>query len=312
MYKYFFKKLTICFLSLFVVMSATFILMKTIPGDPFISEQNLPQETLNSLYKHYGLNKSLFYQYFKYLKGFVTFDLGPSFIYEGRSINQIIKDGFPISALLGLEALFISIPLGIILGMISAVKKDRWQNSFIMIFSIIGISVPNFLLATLLQYFFTMKLHIFPIARCDSFWHTILPALSLAALPTAYIARLMKANMTDVLSKDYIKTAKAKGLSDFQIIFKHAFRNALLPIISYLGPLTAHILTGSFVIEKIFSIPGIGQWLVNSIAARDYPVIIGLTVFFSFVLITIMFVTDIMYKLIDPRIDLEYGTRKRF
>lgn len=311
MVKYFFKKLLTCFFSLFIVMSATFFLMKIIPGDPFLSDQNLPQETLNSLYSHYGLNKSLIYQYFKYLKGFATFDLGPSFIYEGRSVNQIIKDGLPISMALGFEALFISISFGITLGMLSAIKKNHWQESIIMIMTTIGISVPNFLFATLLQYFLAMKIHVFPIARCDSFLHTILPALALAALPTAYIARLMHVNMIDVLSKDYIKTAKAKGLSNFKVIYKHAFRNALLPILSYLGPLSAHVLTGSFVIEKIFSIPGIGQWLVSSISARDYPVIIGLTVFFSFVLIMIMFVMDIIYKLIDPRIDLDYGIRKR-
>jgi len=150
----------------------------------------------------------------------------------------------------------------------------------------------------------------FPIARCDSFWHTILPAISLATLPCAYIARLMYSSLSDVLSKDYIKTARSKGLSNFRVIYKHAFRNASLPVISYLGPLTAHVLTGSFVIEKIFAIPGIGGWLVNSIASRDYTVIIGLTVFFSFVLIMIMFVIDIIYKLIDPRIEIENALRK--
>ncbi len=307
MIKYFFKKLLICCLSLFIVMTATFFLMKAIPGDPFLSDQNLTKETLNSLYIHYGLDKPLIYQYFKYLKGFFTFDLGPSLIYEGRSVNQILQDGLPISMALGFESLFISISLGVIFGMLSALKKNKWQDSAITLIAIIGISVPNFLFATLLQYFLAMKAHIFPIARCDSFLHTILPAIALSALPTAYIARLMRANMIDVLSKDYIKTAKAKGLSNFQVIVNHAFRNAILPVISYLGPLSAHVLTGSFVIEKIFSIPGIGQWLVSSISARDYPVIIGLSVFFSFVLIMIMFVIDIIYKLIDPRIDLGDG-----
>jgi oligopeptide transport system permease protein len=311
MKKYFFKKLLICCLSLFIVMSGTFFLMKAIPGDPFSTEQNINKETLNSLYAHYGLDKPLLYQYFKYLKGFLTFDLGPSLIYEGRTVNQIIKDGLPISMALGFEALFISIFLGVTFGMISALKKNKWQDSIITIIAILGISLPSFLFATLLQYFLSMKVHIFPIARCDSFLHTILPAISLAALPTAYISRLMRANMIEVLSKDYIKTAKAKGLSNYQIIVKHAFRNALLPIISYLGSLSAHVLTGSFVIEKIFSIPGIGQWLVSSISARDYPVIIGLTVFFSFVLILIMFVVDVIYKLADPRIDLDDGIGKR-
>lgn len=310
MLKYFFKKLAICFLSLFVVMSATFFLMKAIPGDPFSSDQNMPKEVLRSLYSHYGLDKPLIYQYLKYLKGFLTLDLGPSFMYEGRSVNQIIKDGLPISMVLGFEALFISVSFGTVLGMIGAIKKDKWQSTFITIVAVLGISVPNFLFATLLQYFLAIKVHFFPIARFDSFWHSILPAIALASLPTAYIARLMKASMIEVLSKDYIKTAKAKGLSNFQVIIKHSFRNALLPVISYLGPLTAHVLTGSFVIEKIFSVPGIGMWLVSSIATRDYPVILGISVFFSFVLIMIMFLMDIIYRLIDPRIEIKDGIRK--
>jgi len=292
------------------VMSTTFFLMKAIPGDPFSSDQNMSKEILESLHSHYGLDQPLIYQYFKYLKGFLSFDLGPSLIYEGRDVSQIIIDGLPITILLGLESLIISITLGLILGTIAAIKKGKWQSNFVTILAIIGVSVPNFLFASLLQYFFSMKLHLFPIARFESFMHSILPALALAALPTAYIARLMKASMIEVLSKDYIKTAKAKGLSSFEVIFKHGFKNAILPVVSYLGPLSAHVLTGSFVIEKIFSIPGIGMWLVSSISARDYPVIIGLSVFYSLILITIMFFLDIIYKLIDPRIDIENANRQ--
>lgn len=286
-------------------MSATFFLMKAIPGDPFSSDQNMPKEILQSLHLHYGLDKPLIYQYFKYLKGFLTFDLGPSLIYENRNVLQIIKDGLPTTLMLGFESLFISITLGLTLGTIGAIKKDKWPSSFVNIFAIIAISVPNFLIASLLQYFFAMKLHFLPIARFESFMHSILPSIALASLPTAYITRLMKASMIEVMSKEYIKTAKAKGLNTFKVIFKHGFRNAILPIVSYLGPLSAHVLTGSFVIEKIFSIPGIGMWLVNSISARDYPVILGLSVFYSFILIMIMFLLDIIYKLIDPRIDIE-------
>jgi len=310
MLKYFFKKLVICFLSLFIVMSATFFLMKVIPGDPFSSEQNMPIEVLKSLNAHYDLDKPILYQYVKYLKGFFTFNLGPSLIYEDRNVFEIIKDGLPVTMMLGFEALIIALTSGLILGTIAAIKKDKWQGSFVTIFAIIGISIPNFLFASLLQYFFAMKLHLFPIARFESFLHSILPAVALASLPSAYIARLMQSSMIDVLSKDYIKTAKAKGLSSLKVIFKHAFKNAILPVVSYLGPLTAHVLTGSFVIEKIFSIPGIGMWLVSSISARDYPVIIGLSVFYSFILIMIMFFLDIIYKLIDPRIDIEDASRQ--
>ncbi len=309
MTKYIIKKLTTCFTSLFVVMTATFFLMRAIPGDPFISQQNMPQEILDTLYVHYGLDQPLYIQYFKYIKGFLTFDLGPSFIYEGRTINQIIKESLPVSMLLGLEALFIALFVGIPAGAIAAIKKGKWQDNLTIIFAVVGISIPNFLLATLLQYCFAIKISIFPIARFTSFMHTILPAIALASLPTAYIARLMRSNMVEVLSQDYIKTAKAKGLSNFQVVFKHAIRNAILPVVSYLGPITAHLFTGSFVIEKIFAIPGSGQWLISSIANRDYTVIMGLTVFFSFILITIMFIVDIIYRLIDPRIEKTYVNR---
>ncbi|NGX56212.1 MAG: Oligopeptide transport system permease protein OppB [Candidatus Anoxychlamydiales bacterium] len=306
MIKYFFKKLIISFISLFVVMSATFFLMKAIPGDPFLSHQNMPREILKSLYTHYGLDKPLYIQYLKYIKGFFTFDFGPSLIFESRSVNQIIKDGFYVTFVLGLEALFISLFFGITLGSIAALKKNKIQDSLIMIFAIIGISIPNFLFASLLQYIFAMKLSIFPIARFSSFMHSILPAVSLASLPTAYIARLTRSSMIEVLQSDYIKTAISKGLSTFDVVFKHALKNAILPVIAYLGPITAHLLTGSFIIEKIFSVPGIGSYLVTSIASRDYTVIMGLTVFFSFVLITIMFFIDIIYRLIDPRIEKAY------
>jgi oligopeptide transport system permease protein len=280
--------------------------MKLIPGDPFLSQQNMPREILKSLYSHYGLDKPLYVQYFKYIKGFLTFDFGPSFIFEARGVNQIIKDGFFYTFILGLEALFISLFFGITLGCLAAFKKNKFQDSLIMFFLVIAISVPNFLFASLLQYIFAMKLNLFPIARLTSFMHSILPAISLAALPSAYIARLTRSSMIEVLKSDYIKTAISKGLSNFDIIFKHALKNAILPVIAYIGPITAHLLTGSFIIEKIFSIPGIGSYLVSSIASRDYTIIIGLSVFFSFVLIVIMFFMDIIYRLIDPRIDKMY------
>ncbi|MBN2478654.1 MAG: ABC transporter permease [Parachlamydiales bacterium] len=306
MIKYFLKKLIISFLSFFVVMSTTFFLMKAIPGDPFTSEENIPKEILNSLYAHYDLDKPLYVQYFKYIKGFFTFDLGPSLIYKKKTVFQIIKEGLPTTMLLGFEALCISISMGILLGTISAMRRGKVQGSLIMIVALLGISIPNFLFASFLQYFLAIKLKLFPMARFTSFSHSILPAISLASLPTAYIARLTRTSMIEVLSKDYIKTAYSKGLSKFQVIFRHAIKNSLLPVVAYLGPLTAHVLTGSFVIEKVFSIPGIGHWLISSIASRDYTVILGLSVFYSFVLIFIMFFIDIIYKLIDPRIEYEH------
>lgn len=301
---YILKKIIIFLSSIFFIITLTFVLMKSIPGDPFIQAQEISQETLDALYKYYGLDKPLHVQYIKYLKTFLKGNLGPSYIYQGRNVNDIIKDGFPISFTLGLEALFLSLFLGISLGCIAALKRNHWQDNLSTTFSILGISVPNFLLATFLQYLFSIKFKIFPVARWESFFHTILPAISLAALPTAFIARLIRSNMIEILEQDYIKTAYAKGLSSFKVILKHGLRNAIIPVISYLGPVTTYVITGSFVIEKIFGIPGLGQWLILSISNRDYPVILGLTVFFSVILITIIFLCDILIGVLDPRIKI--------
>jgi len=301
---YFIKKILILLLSLFLVITGTFFLMKIIPGDPFIQDKIVPQEVMEAIHKYYGLDKPLWIQYLKYLKGFVTADLGPSLIYQGRTVNQIIREGFPVSAAVGIQALLLSLFFGTFLGSIAAAKQQKWQNNAAMIFTTIGISIPNFVMASLLQYIFCMKLNLLPIARWGSYGHTVLPTIALACMPTAFIARLIRANMVEVLKQDYIKTAYAKGLKLPKVILKHALRNAILPVISYLGPITTYLLTGSFVIEKIFGIPGLGQWLVLSISNRDYPVILGLTVFYSTLLLTIIFLVDILYTFIDPRVQI--------
>jgi oligopeptide transport system permease protein len=304
MLSYILKKLTMSLLSLFFILTITFFLMKIIPGDPFIQEAAIPQEILTSLKKHYGLDQPLFTQYIKYLRSVIKCDLGPSYIYQGRSVNEIIKEGFPISAILGIEAMLISFVMGIILGSISANFKNKWQDTTAMVIAILGISIPGFLLATFLQYLLSVKLSIFPVARWNGLYSSILPAISLAATPTAFIARLMRSKLTEVLQQDYIKTALSKGLSYPYVIYKHAIRNAVLPVIGYIGPVTAQILTGSFVIEKIFGIPGMGLWLTSSIANRDYTTILGITLFFSFILIMIIFLIDFIYGIIDPRIKI--------
>ena len=304
MFNYILKKIFIFLASTFFIITLTFFLMKALPGDPFIQEREIPQEILTALHKHYGLDKPLYIQYLKYLKGFVQFDLGPSFIYQGRTVNQIIKEGFPVSFVIGVEALFLSIFLGLTCGSIAALKRNKWQDSMVMIIAILGISLPNFLLATVLQYVFAIKFHLLPVARWGSFAHSILPAIALTAMPTAFIARLTRSNMIEVLEQDYIKTAYAKGLNHYQVILKHGLRNGILPIISYLGPISTYVLTGSFVIEKIFGIPGLGQWLIHSISNRDYTVIMGLTIFFSMMLMTVVLITDILMVFIDPRIKI--------
>lgn len=304
MIQFLFKKFFILLFSLFVVASMTFALMQIIPGDPFTQEKAVPEEILKAMYHHYGLDQPWYVQYYKYMKGLVTWDLGPSFKYQGRTVSEIIREGFPVSLTLGFEALILSIFFGVGLGCIAALKHLKWQDHFTMVIAVLGISVPSFILATFLQYLFAMKLDLLPVARWGSFPHSVLPAIALAALPMAFIARLTRSNMVEIMQQDYIQTAKSKGLNAYQIVLRHALRNALLPIVTYLGPLTTAILTGSFAVEKIFGIPGLGQWFVMSITNRDYTVIMGTTVFYSSILMFSVFLVDILYCFIDPRIQL--------
>ena len=291
-------------LSLWVVATGTFFLMHAIPGDPFVGDRILPEEVLKSLYAYYGLDQPLWIQYKNYLRGLVQGDLGISIVYSGRSVNQFIREGFPVSAQLGCQALLLAIPCGIFLGTIAAFKRSQWQDTAAMAVSTIGVSVPNFVMSSFLQFILCVKLHLLPIARWESFEHTILPTIALAFLPMAFIARLTRSNMVEVLQQDYIRTAVAKGLPPFQIAIRHGLRNALLPVITYLGPLTAQIMTGSFMVERIFAVPGLGTWMIHSIHGRDYPMILGLTVFFSSVLMASMFLVDLLYCFLDPRIRL--------
>ena len=299
------KKIGILLLSLFIVSTATFFLMHAIPGDPFTQDKAIPEEILKAMNSHYGLDKPLFHQYVEYMKGVMTWDLGPSFKYQGRTVNEIISEGFPVSLYLGLEALTISILGGVLLGAFAAFKYHKWQDNLLMILAVLGISIPSFILATFLQYLFAMKLNIFPVARWGSFSHTVLPALSLSALPMAFIARMIRSNMIEIFQQDYVTTAKSKGLNTNVIIFRHVLRNAILPVVTFLGPLSASILTGSFAVEKIFGIPGLGQWFVLSISNRDYTVIMGTTIFYSAILMFCIFAVDIIYCFIDPRIKLK-------
>ncbi|MBF5059106.1 ABC transporter permease [Candidatus Neptunochlamydia vexilliferae] len=301
-YQYLVRKLLLLVVSLFLVATITFFLMQAAPGDPFMQEQAVPEEIMKSMYAHYGLDQPWYVQYLKYLKGLITWDLGPSFKYEGRTVNDIIREGFPVSLILGIQAIAISLFSGVILGTIAAVKRSRWQDFMAMVIAVIGISVPNFIMATFLQYIFAMKFDLFPVARWGSLAHSILPAFSLAALPTAFIARLTRTNVVEVLEQDYIQTARSKGLCTRKVVTKHVLKNSLLPVITYLAPLCSTILTGSFIVEKIFGIPGLGGWFVTSITNRDYTVIMGVTVFYSALLMLCILVVDILYTFLDPRI----------
>jgi oligopeptide transport system permease protein len=299
---YLVKKFLILFFSLWCVATCTFFLMHAIPGDPFIGERAIPQEVLDALHKHFGLSEPLWVQYIKYLKGLLSGNLGPSIVYEGRSVNEFIAEGLPVSARIGFQALLVAIPAGLFLGTFAAMRKGSWLDTLSMAISTIGVSVPSFVLSSLLQFVFCVKLKLLPVALWGSFEHTILPTIALSALPTAYIARLMRSNMIEALRQDYIQTALSKGLPLAQVAIRHALKNAILPVIAYLGPVAAQILTGSFMIEKIFAIPGLGQWMIHSINGRDYPMIMGLTIFFSCILMMANFFVDVLYTLLDPRI----------
>ncbi|MFS8562951.1 MAG: ABC transporter permease [Rhabdochlamydiaceae bacterium] len=306
MIKHLLKKLLVLLISLFIVATITFFCMHIIPGDPFTDEEVLPKEILDAMYRHYHLDQPLMVQYGIYLKNLAVLDFGPSLKYQGRSVTSIIKDAFPVSLTLGMEALCLAIFFGVTLGSLAALKKGKFSDQGCRVLALIGISVPSFILATFLQYIFSMKLGVFPVARWGTFAHTVLPALALSALPMAFIARITRSTMLETLQQDYIVTAKSKGLSTFQIIRRHALRNALLPVISYIGPLASSILTGSFVIEKIFGMPGLGQWFVMSVMNRDYSLIMAITLFYSAFLMVGVYIVDILYCLIDPRIKLQH------
>ncbi|KAF0816858.1 Oligopeptide ABC transporter, permease protein OppB [Bacillus sp. ZZV12-4809] len=309
MAKYIGKRLLYMILSLWMIVTATFFFMRIAPGNPFASEKKLPPEIEANLNAHFGLDKPWYAQYWEYLVRIVNWDFGPSFKYKSQTVNDLINEGFPVSFLLGMEAIFIAVAVGVILGIVAALKHNRWPDYTAMIVAVLGISVPSFIMASFLQYFLAIKMGIFPVARWESFMHSVLPAIALASTPMAFIARLTRSSMLEVLANDYIKTAKSKGLSRGVITVKHTIRNALLPVVTYMGPLTAGILTGSFVIERIFGIPGLGAHFVTSINNRDYTVIMGVTVFYSILLLVSILLVDIAYGIIDPRIKLAGGKK---
>ena len=270
-----------------------------------MQEQSTSKEIMEQMYAHYGLDKPLFIQYLNYLKGVVTFDLGPSFIYEGQTIGSIISQGLPYSLVLGTEALILAITGGITLGSLAACYQGKKIDKGMMVIAALCISFPNYLVGALLQYLFAIKLNWLPVARMSSFSHSILPAISLAALPMAYIARLTRTQMIEVLSQDYVMTAYAKGLKKREVFFRHVLKNSLTPVVTYLGQLITLLLSGNFIVEKLFGIPGLGGWFVKSVINRDYTVIMGITIFYSAMLMVFIFITEIAYLYLDPKVRAE-------
>ncbi len=290
--------------TILVITTLTFVLMKVIPGSPFNEERGTNEAVQKNLEAYYHLDDPLIFQYIIYLKSIITFDFGPSIKKPSDSVNDMLERGFPVSFELGMTAIVIAVISGLVLGVIAALRRNGFLDYAAMSLAVLGISIPNFILATLLIQQFAVNLKLFPAATWTSPIHMVLPTAALAVGPMAIIARLTRSSMVEVLTQDYIRTAKAKGLSPFKIIVKHALRNALMPVITVLGTLVASILTGSFVIEKIFAIPGMGKYFVESINQRDYPVIMGTTVFYSVILIIMLFLVDLAYGLLDPRIKL--------
>lgn len=253
---------------------------------------------------YYGLDKPLFEQYLTYMQNLLQGDLGYSIKYRNRTVNEIIATSFPVSADLGLRALAVALPIGLFLGVLSARKRGKLTDYLCVLLSVIGVSIPSFILGSFLQYIFALKLQILPMAQWQTEWHTILPTIALALSLLAILTRVMRASMLEVMSQDYVKTAKAKGLSEGKIVRRHQIRNASIPILTMLGPMVTSVLMGTFVVEKIFALPGLGQHFINSITGLDYTVTLGLTVFFGIFMVFANFLVDIAYGIVDPRIRL--------
>ncbi|MBR6681114.1 MAG: ABC transporter permease [Clostridia bacterium] len=299
------KRILLAILTVWVVITVTFFVMHAVPGGPFLGEKALSVDAQRALEAKYGLDKEVHEQYATYLKDIVTkFDFGPSLKQRGREVIDIIADGMKTSAKLGLIAAGIALVTGIVLGAVAALRRNKLIDRVIMVITTAFVSMPSFIMGSLLLLIFAVKLQWLP-ANGATAGGLILPIITLALYPTAYITRLTRSSMLDVLGQDYIRTAKAKGVSKFKIIFGHALKNSLIPVITYFGPMLAYIVTGSLVVEKIFAVPGIGRTFVSSITDRDYPVIMGTTIILATLIVIMNLVGDILYKVVDPRITLE-------
>lgn len=302
MKKYIFKRLVISVVTIWALVTVSFFLLRSLPGNPFATTNLLSPEIQAKMMNYYGLDKPLFQQYLTYLVNLLQGDMGASIKYVNRDVTRIIAETFPISADLGLRALALGYPIGLLLGTISARRRGKSADYLCVIISVIGMSIPSFVLGSLLQWIFGVKLGVLPIAQWKSFAHTILPTIAMSIGTIASVTRTMRASMLEVSTSDYIKTAKAKGLSEPKIVWRHQIRNAMVPIITGLGPAVATTLMGSFIIEQLFAIPGIGKHFVESVQSLDYTTVMGLTIFFGVFLVMANFIVDILYGLVDPRI----------
>ena len=304
MFKYIIKRIGLAIVTIWAVATITFFLMNLVPGGPFLSEKAVSPKAMAALEAKYGLDKPLFEQYITYLTDALHGDFGDSLKQRGRTVTSIIVTKFPVSARVGGVAVLVALLLGIPLGCIAAMHRGKFLDNLISVISTCGIAVPSFVICTVLMYFLGVHLKILPTYGLTSWKHYVMPVMALSFYPMAYIMRLMRSSMLDVLGQDYMRTCKAQGVSQAVSIFKHALRNAILPVITYVGPMLAYTLTGSFVVEKIFTIPGLGGEFIGSISSRDYTVIMGTTIFLATLLIVMNVIVDIIYKIVDPRIKL--------
>lgn len=307
MFKYILKRIGAGALSLFVLVTITFFLLHIIPGGPFspTENRNVPTKILEKISDQYGLNDPIPVQYVRYLNNLAHGDLGTSFKKQDTTVNELIAQGFPVSAKVGIWGVLISLAVGIPLGVVAAVKRGRLPDGLAMVFATIGVSVPSFVICVLMMYFFCEKWRIFPSYGLTSWKHYVLPVFCMAFSQIAYITRLMRSSMLETMRQDYIRTERAKGVPEFTVISKYAMKNSLLPVITYVGPMVAALLTGTFIIEKLFSIPGLGRYFVTAINDRDYSVTLGLTIFVGGLIIIVNIIVDIMYAVIDPRVKID-------
>lgn len=299
--KYIAKRVLAAVLTLWVLVTAVFFLVRLMPGEPFTNPKLTPEIQAN-LEEYYGFNKPLIVQYGQYIGNLLRGDFGYSMKYTNKTVNYIIGQTFPFSADLGIRALVTAISFGLILGIISARNRGKGIDIFCVLVAIIGTSMPDFIVGATLQYFFGMKWGLLPVAQYKGFAYTILPSCSLAFYTLASVSRIMRSSMLEVVQQDYIKTARSKGLSEMRITARHQIRNAIMPVITMMGPIVASTLTGTFVIESIYAIPGMGKYYVDSVNNNDYALILGMTVFYGIFLVFCNLIVDILYGIIDPRV----------
>ena len=307
--KYVLKRVFFMIITLWLIATITFFLMQLLPGTPYTNQERLSPETIEMLNKQVGLDKPVIVQYGIYLSNLLQGDFGISFQFKNQPVAHLLAGRIGPSLQLGLQAIIFGTVLGTILGTISAMKQNTWADTSSTLVAILGRSIPNFVFAVLLQCIFAIKLQVLPIAKWDGFVYTILPTIALAMSPLADSARFIRTEMVEVLHSDYVELAKAKGLSRWEIAFKHGLRNSLIPLMTLLGPLAVALMTGSLVVENIFAIPGIGEQFVKSITTNDYPTIMAVTILYSFMLIFVILIVDLLYGLVDPRIRVSEGSR---